>query len=197
MKKLFIILIAIIITTQYSLAQKSLSEIARQVKPSVVTIIAIGKDKTSVQAGTGFFVSPMPYRDKLPSETTASFARRIREKSDAYYDRKDVELVGGVLGKYPEYRANVKFTSLIDETAPKLVVRGTYTLSSSFVVTNWHVVKDAKSIRLKRTMDRYSMLPRSWLTRNRVILFCSEYRTQTVDTIRWNCPKFTRNKEIA
>ena len=150
----YIFLITIFLhTTWICAAQDSLSEIAQRVKPSVVTIIAVSKDQTKAESGTGFFVIPVSKVNAMPTETTAKFARRIRMKYDAYFDKSDVDLVRRMLNRYPEYRKNVVFSFPVDDSSPKIVSQIPYPNEGSFVITNWHVVKDAKSIKI-RTYDK-------------------------------------------
>lgn len=154
MKPVLLALVAIFFLVVPTASQESLPELAHRLKPSVVTVIAIGKERQHTQVGSGFFVAQTCSPGKPPIENVAAFAKRIREKTRAYYDKSDVELVRRVLEKYPEYRRNVAFSISTKDTAPR-ITRIDRITSGALIITNWHVVKNAKSIAVK-TLNKHT-----------------------------------------
>jgi S1-C subfamily serine protease len=153
MKPVLLALVAILFLAVPTASQESLPELAHRLKPSVVTVIAIGKEKQHTPVGSGFFVAQTCSPRKLTIEDVAAFAKRIRQKTGAYYDKSDVELVRRVLEKYPEYRRNVTVPISTKDRAPS-ITRNDRMTSGTLIITNWHVVKDAKSLAIKTLNER-------------------------------------------
>jgi S1-C subfamily serine protease len=152
MKLLFPILLVIFLFTALVQAQESLPDLAKRIRPSVVTITANDKANAVIEIGSGFFVELPANSTSKQTEDVKTFARRIRNKSESYYDKTDIELVRRVLEKYPEYKERVTFSFSLEDKVPK-ITRVNSSPKGTFVVTNWHVVKDAKSVNIK-TQDK-------------------------------------------
>ena len=152
MKFLFPILSAIFLFTAFVQAQESLPDLAKRIRPSVVTVTANDKANAVIEIGSGFFVELPANLTNKQTEDVKTFARRIRSKFDSYLDKTDMELVRRVLERYPEYRERIAFSFSLENNAPK-IVRVNSSPTGTFIVTNWHVVKDAKSINIK-TQDK-------------------------------------------
>jgi S1-C subfamily serine protease len=152
-RALFTYLLIVLIWLPVS-SQESLPDLAKRIKPSVVTILSIGKKRGMSKSGSGFFVaqrSPSFYRS---SDDVASFARRVKSRFEEYNDLKDEDLVRGILERTPEYRNKVKFPYPLQELAPKIIRVNNFG-SGSLIVTNWHVVAGSKNIVI-RTQDKQS-----------------------------------------
>lgn len=154
--KRFILAGPIIITLYgVSLAQEWVSEVAKRVKPSVVTVVARGgNEETKDKTGSGFFVNLITGKKPGKIESVEAFARRVRERLDSYHDWRDEELVRRLLERTPEYRSRVRHNFKLNDDAPK-IVRLSNASAGSFVVTNWHVVANSTSISI-RTSDKKS-----------------------------------------
>jgi S1-C subfamily serine protease len=135
-------------------AQEALPELAKRIKPSVVTIISTVNKKGTKKSGSGFFVgqsfsSLYPTADDVPT-----FAKRIKARFGEYSDLEDEDLARRILEKIPEYRTRVKFSYTIQDLAPK-IIRVNDVKSGALIVTNWHVVANSKQIIIK-TQDKQS-----------------------------------------
>ncbi len=152
MKFLFPILLAIFLFTGLAQAQESLPDLAKRIRPLIVTVTGNDKANAVIETGSGFFVEISTNSTNKKTENVKTFARRIRTKFDSYLDKTDMELVRRVLERYPEYRERVTFSFSLENDAPK-IIRVNSSPIGTFIVTNWHVVKDAKSINIK-TQDK-------------------------------------------
>ena len=152
MKLLFPISLVIFVFAALLQAQESLPDLVKRIRPSVVTVTAIGEANAIVETGSGFFVELPATLTNKQTEDVKTFARRIRSKTDSYFDKTDTDLVRRTLERYPEYRERVAFSFSLENKAPK-IVRVNTSPFGTFIVTNWHVVKEAKSINVK-TQDK-------------------------------------------
>ncbi len=150
--RLLLRLSVIFLFTAIVQAQESLPDLAKRIRPSVVTVTANHKSRDIVETGSGFFVGLPADLTNRKTEDVKTFARRIRSKFDSYYDKTDTELVRRILERYPEYRQKVTFSGSLENNAP-IIIRVNSSPTGTFIVTNWHVVKDAKSINI-RTHDK-------------------------------------------
>lgn len=135
-------------------AQERLSDLTTRIKRSVVTVVSQEKGKSESSVGTGFFVLPDFHRNTAPRESVAQFAKRIRQKADSYYDKKDLDIVTRTLKKYPEYQKSVDFSGTLENTAPDIVFKVDTLKPGTFIVTNWHVIKSADTVKIK-THDKH------------------------------------------
>jgi S1-C subfamily serine protease len=132
--------------------QESLPDLAKLIRPSVVTVIATGNKKGVRKTGSGFFVASRPASLNHSIEDVTSFARRLKGKYEEYKAVADEEVVRRILERTPEYRNRVRFPYPVQELAPK-VVRVNGVGNGSLIITNWHVVANSKSVSI-RTLDQ-------------------------------------------
>jgi S1-C subfamily serine protease len=137
-----------------TISQESLPDLARRIKPSVVTVVAVGRRRALSKSGSGFFVEQPPSANDLPTEDVVTFARRVKRKVVDYADVSDEDLVLRLLSKYPEYRKRVKPYFQFNERNPR-IIRLENVAKGSLVVTNWHVISNSKSVSVK-TLDGHS-----------------------------------------
>jgi S1-C subfamily serine protease len=157
LRSLFSSFIAILICAPAS-SQESLTTLAKQIKPSVVTVISVANKKGIRRSGSGFFVARSRSLPMIPPDEMAAFAERVKSRFSGYRDVDDEDLVRRILERTPEYRVRVRFPYPFRDTAPN-IFRVRKVGNGSRIVTNWHVVANSKSIEI-RTQDKrsYSVL---------------------------------------
>lgn len=154
MKRKLTILAVLLIAHVSTTSQESLPDLARRIKPSVVTVVAVGRGRVISKSGSGFFVEQPTSTSDRPTEDVATFARRVKRKFADYADLSDEELVQRLLSKYPEYRSRVRPRFQLSEHNPR-IIRLKNVAKGSLVVTNWHVIENAKSVSVK-ALDGHS-----------------------------------------
>jgi S1-C subfamily serine protease len=151
-KRFVLAALLIVLLCASASSQESLPDLAKRIKPSVVTVISVSNRKGANRSGSGFFVAQSFSTRSHISDDVATFAKRIKSRFEAYNDLEDEDIVRRILERTPEYRNRVKFPYPLQELAPK-IIRVKNVRTGSFIVTNWHVVANSKTISI-RTQDK-------------------------------------------
>lgn len=154
--RLLLTILVVLVVRLSAQSQESLPDLAKRIRPSVVTVIATSNKKGVRKIGSGFFVSSHPVSLNHSIEDVTSFARRFKGKYEEYKLAPDEEVVRRILERTPEYRNRVRFPYPIQELAPR-IIRVNGVRYGTLIVTNWHVVANSKSVSI-RTLNHENYL---------------------------------------